>query len=52
MKQVTNLISAIQQNDAAAANAEFSKVMKEKVNTILEIKKLSLTADIYNKVTK
>jgi hypothetical protein len=49
MKAVTQIISAVNDGDIKSANEAFANAIKEKVNTILDIKKIALTSEIFNK---
>jgi len=46
------LIQNIVSGDAKATDASFNALIQDKARTILDIKKVEMTADIYNKQTK
>lgn len=50
MSTTSNFIAAIADGDHTKANEVFAKAIKEKVNTILDIKRVSITSEIYAKV--
>ena len=52
MSYTTKLISAIATNDKVAAKTVFEKIVKEKVQTALDIKRVALTSKIYSKTEK
>lgn len=49
MSTTKKIIDAIADGNTSVANEAFAKAIKEKVNTILDIKKVSITSEIYNK---
>lgn len=46
------LIQNIVNGDAKATDTSFNALIQDKARTILDIKKVEMTADIYNKRTK
>jgi hypothetical protein len=46
------LIQNIVSGDSKAADAAFNALIQDKARTILDIKKVEMTADIYNKSEK
>ena len=51
MKGTTKLIDAIASGNNAKANEAFGSVIREKINTILDIKKIELTSRVFDKAT-
>lgn len=51
MKATTKIIDAVANGDIATANEAFSSAIKEKINTILDIKKIELTSRIFDQAT-
>lgn len=51
MSTTQKIINAITDDNAAEANEAFAKAIKEKVNVILDIKKVAITSEIYNRAT-
>jgi hypothetical protein len=49
---IQNIINFVSNNDTKNANLAFSNVIKEKVNTVLDIKKIELTSRIFDKISK
>lgn len=52
MNSTKGLIDAITSDDVSKANIAFEKAIKEKVNVVLDIKKVAITTEIYNKANK
>lgn len=52
MSNKITFINAIASGDSAVANESFSKILRTKVNTALDIKRISITTDIFNKANK
>ena len=52
MKRTNMLIKAIALDDTKKMNLALLATLKEKVNTALDIKRVAVTADIYNKVSQ
>jgi hypothetical protein len=52
MSTIKRIIDAISSDDSASADKEFKKAIREKVNTVLDIKKIAITSEIYNKTAK
>jgi hypothetical protein len=48
LNSVTKLLNAIQGGDAGDQNAAFQNVMREKVATALDVRKVGLTSEIFN----
>lgn len=51
MSNIKKIINAVADGETSAANEAFSKAIKEKVNLVLDIKKVAITTEIYNKAT-
>ena len=51
MKATTTIINAVADGNIATANQAFASAIKEKVNTILDIKKIELTTRVFDKAT-
>jgi hypothetical protein len=50
MSNTRKLIDAIMDSNGNQAGEVFSAAISDKVNTVLDIKRVAITADIYNKV--
>lgn len=51
MSTTKKIIDAVAEGNTSVANQAFAKAIKEKVDTILDIKKVAITSEIYNKAT-
>lgn len=51
MKASIQIVNAIANDEVAKANEAFASAIKEKVNTIFDIKKIELTSRIFDKAT-
>lgn len=51
MKATTKLIDAVANGNIATANEAFGTVIKEKINTVLDIKKIELTSRVFDKAS-
>ena len=51
MKASTKIITAVSDGDINTANEAFATAVKEKINTILDIKKIELTSRVFDKAT-
>jgi hypothetical protein len=52
MSNTAKIIDAIAEGNLPQADEAFLKAVKEKVNTVLDIKRVAITSDIYNRDTK
>jgi hypothetical protein len=50
MGTISSFIDAVADSDHTKANEVFAKAIKEKVNTVLDIKRVAITSDVYAKV--
>lgn len=48
MSTTSTFITAIAEGDHIKANEVFTKAMKEKVNNVLDIKRVAITSDVFN----
>ena len=49
MNKTKEFIDSIINNDTSSAASNFSTLIRDKVRTVLEIKKVELTSNIYNR---
>lgn len=52
MSNISKFIDAIRSNDEVAIKESLKKAIVSKVNTVLDIKRVAITSDIYNKVNE
>ena len=46
---ITSMIKALANGKASEANTTFTRVMTEKINAVLDERKVSLASELYNK---
>ena len=46
---ITSMIKALANGKASEANTMFTRVMTEKINAVLDERKVSLASELYNK---
>lgn len=49
MSRIKTIIDAIAEDDIATADVALQNAIREKVNVLLDIKKIAITSDIYKK---
>lgn len=52
MSTTSTFIAAIAEGDHDKANEVFKKAIKEKVNNVLDIRRVAITSEVFNKVSK
>lgn len=49
MSKAKEFVNSIVSGDTATAQSSFSSMIRDKVRTVIEIKKVELTSNIYNR---
>lgn len=52
MSNTAKIIAALADGNTAVADEAFAKAIREKVNTVLDIRRVAITSEIYNRAIK